>query len=756
MNRASISERYIIEREIGQGGMATVFLARDLKHDRPVALKVLRSDVASHLGLERFLREIRLTAQLHHPHILPVYDSGTLESAEGPSGPYYVMPLIEGESLRQRLEREGKLSIGDAVRIAKEVAEALDYAHRRNILHRDIKPENILLEEGHALVTDFGIARALGLAGDVSLTHAGLLVGTPLYMSPEQMTGEQELDGRSDIYSLACVLFEMVAGRPLFRSRTVHGLLAERLDDASPKLSDHVAGVPAALDRAVETGLRRLPSGRPATAAAFAELITGAVADTSKRPRSSKRATRGSQGSIAVLPFVNLSADQENEYFSDGMTEEVINALSQISGLRVTARSSAFVFKGKSLDARSIGKRLKVQHLLEGSVRKVGDRIRITAQLIDASQGYQVWSQVYDRTLADVFAVQDELAKAIATALTQRVGAASAPLVEPPTASIEAYTLYLKGCYAANQRTQEGIQSAIGLFEQSIERDPRFARAHAGLASCWTLRGFEEFVGDLPPKETMPKAKTAAQLALELEPTLGSPHCWLGAVSLLYDWDWLRAEAEFRKAMELAPEDTVSQVWYANYLGVMSRHDEALAILRRAEALDPISLIVHLAVGRALTFANRNEEALQHLRATAEMEPRYGLTRAWISRALSNMERYEEALIEIESGLSLAGPLPTLLAVAGYLYGRLGREPDARRIIDRLRQERQRRYLSPMIEAYVHLGLDDIDEHFRLAEQAISERSGWLAFTRVTPGLEHPYRQGPRFLALLEKMGLNF
>ncbi len=755
MDRSSVSERYRVEREIGRGGMATVHLARDLKHDRPVALKVLRPEVAADLGLERFLREIRLAAQLHHPHILPVYDSGTLDAGPGPTGPYYVMPFIEGESLRSRLDREGRLPVADALLIAREVAEALDYAHRRHILHRDIKPENILLEEGHALVADFGIARAIGAAGEAQLTGAGLAVGTPAYMSPEQVVGRTDLDGRTDVYSLACVLFEMLAGEPPFSGGNVATILTQRLIEDPPRLATLRPGIPAAVEEAVNRGLAREPAERAETAGAYARLLASAVtADV--RPTAPRVGQESSDRSIAVLPFVNLSPDPENEYFSDGMTEEIISALSQVPGLRVTARSSAFALKGKSLDARAIGKRLKVRSLLEGSVRKVGDRIRISTQLIDAVEGYQVWSQVFDRTLADVFAVQDELARAIAGALTQRVtGSSSGPLVAPQTTDLEAYTLYLRGNWFVNQRSVDGMRTAIDYFEQAIDRDQSYALAHAGLANCWAMRGFDEY-GDLPPREAMPRAKAAVRQALQLDPLLAGAHRWQGVVTMLYDWDWAAAEAAFRRALELGPDDPMSLMWYATFLGAMGRHDQGLSLIRRAEALDPISLLIHLAVARSLAFAGRFDEAAGQLRATIEMDPRHGLCYNWLSRALCSMRRYDEGAEAAEQGMRLAGPAPALVMMAGYAYGMQGREGDARRMLQALEEEGRRGYLSPLYEALVRMALGELDEVFRLYDVGVEQRSGWLPFFRVTPQPEHPSRADPRFAALLKKVGLDF
>ncbi|HEU5170770.1 MAG TPA: protein kinase, partial [Gemmatimonadales bacterium] len=538
--------RYTLLRELGRGGMATVYLARDLKHDRQVALKVLRPEVAAELGIQRFLREIKVAAQLHHPHILPLYDSGTIRTSksDAPPSPYYVMPYVPGESLRERLEREGSLPPDDAVRLTREIAEALDYAHRSHIVHRDIKPENILLEEGHAVVTDFGIARAMVVAGEGNLTGVGLTVGTPAYMSPEQAMGEAELDGRSDVYSLGCVLFELLAGTPPFTGATGIALMTQRWVGLAPRVRARRPEISEAVDEAVARALARDPADRFPTAADFAQALAAASAATTPSPFARTVATdtrSADEASIAVLPFVNLSPDRETEYFSDGITEEIINALTQVRGLRVVARTSAFAFKGKELDVREIGSRLNVRTVVEGSVRRAADRVRITAQLVNTADGYHIWSNTYDRTMADIFAVQDELARAIAGALQQRVGRGdSGALVKPPTGSMEAYSLYLRGHYSWNRRTPEGYRAAIEDFERAVALDPEFAPPYAGTAYCWAMLGFDEF-GVLPPAEAMPKAKAAAERALELDPVLPQAHGSRGLVAFLYDWDWALA-----------------------------------------------------------------------------------------------------------------------------------------------------------------------------------------------------------------------
>ena len=400
--RAALADRYTIGRELGRGGMGIVLLAQDQKHHRQVAIKVLRPELAAALGRERFLREIATAAGLNHPHILPLHDSGEAEGFL-----YYVIPYVEGESLRERLDRERQLTLADAVQIAREVAGALNYAHGHNVLHRDIKPENILLSAGHALVTDFGIARTITAGGGGQLTEVGSLVGTPAYMSPEQVDGSPHIDGRADIYSLGCVLFEMLVGEPPFKGSALTAVIANRLSSPTPSPRVFRELIPEAVDAAVRKAMASLPADRFSTAAQFAEALG------TSRPGEPGPAAVPDR-SIAVLPFTNQSSDPETEYFSDGIAEEIINALAQLPGLHVAARTSSFAFKGKGMDIAEIGAKLKVATVLDGSVRKAGNRVRITAQLVSVSDGYHLWSERYDSELDDVFAIQDHIARAIA------------------------------------------------------------------------------------------------------------------------------------------------------------------------------------------------------------------------------------------------------------------------------------------------------------------------------------------------------
>ncbi len=756
---ATLQGHYAIQREIGHGGMAVVYLARDLKHDRDIALKVLQPHLAEVLGRERFLREIRVAAQLHHPHLLPLYDSGDADGSL-----YYVVPYVEGGSLRNRLIRETRLDLQPALQLAREVADALDYAHRHKVIHRDIKPENILLDEGHAVVADFGVARAISEAVDTQITQPGLLVGTPDYMSPEH-AAEEPVDGRSDIYGLACVLFELLTGVTPFAGQTPLGVLARRLTEPAPRLSGRGFTGPARLEEVMACALARRPEDRFSTAGEFERELASVVNEITQPQAApaggfSSAPVRSSElperHAVAVLPFVNLCAEKENDYFIDGMTEELINALMQVKGLRVAARTSSFAFKGKDLDAQTIAHRLKVGSLVEGSIRKMGDRIRVTAQLVDAADGYQRWSQTYERTMKDVFALQEELAQAIARELPLAAGkSGSTRLVKPATENLEAYTLYMRGRYFANKRTAQDLGRATEYFEQAVELDPSSASAHVGLAACWSLRGFEEF-GDLPPREAMPKAKVAALRAIELDPADTEAQLWLGVVSMLHDWDWAAAEAHFNLATE-SGLNPIAQLWHAVFLSIMSRHEEGIARILRAQTLDPISIPVNHTVARCYTWAGEHERALEHLRATQQMEPNHPLTYAWFGRIFLGMRRFQEALTELQRGMEVAGRLPLLLHLAGCAYGELGMQARAREVLEELRQVSTRRYVSPIFQANILGAMGELDEAFRLFDRALEARSGLLVFLRVSAENGNLWiRSDPRFAALMKKTQLDF
>ena len=498
----ALGPAYRLEREIGRGGMARVFLAHDTKHDRLVALKLLNAELTASLGAERFRRETALAARLQHPHVVAVLDSGETRAGQL----WFTMPYIEGESLRERLVREPQLAVQDALRITREVADALEYAHTHGIVHRDVKPANILLSGEHALLMDFGIARPMRVETGPqnttdSLTATGLVVGTPAYVSPEQASADPSLDGRTDIYSLATVLYEMLAGELPFTGRTAQALIAKRLSTLPPSVRVVRPSVPDAIDLALRKALAPAPADRYRTAAAFAHALTlggrGAPAP----------AGIGPDLSIAVLPFVDLSGGSDNEYFSDGVSEEILNALAKLPRLRVAARTSSFAFKGKSVDLNEVGAKLRVALVLEGSVRRSGSRLRVSAQLITVDDGFHLWSGRYDRDDTDIFAVQDDIAGAIARVLEVKLFGDEVPPSAAVTHDLHAYELYLKGRYLWNQRGI-GLVKSVPFFQRALERDPAFALAHAGLADACNLIAF---YGLAPPREISDRARVAGE-----------------------------------------------------------------------------------------------------------------------------------------------------------------------------------------------------------------------------------------------------
>ena len=631
-----VADRYTIEREIGRGGMATVYLARDTKHDRPVAIKVLRPELAAAIGVDRFLAEIKTTAALHHPHILPLHDS-----CQDATCLYYVMPYVEGESLRDRLERETQLPLEEALRITREVADALQYAHARGVIHRDIKPENVLLEGGHALLADFGIARAVSAACKDSekLTQVGMAVGTPAYMSPEQAAADPDVDGRSDLYSLASVLYEMLVGEPPFTGATHEAILVQRFTQTPPHAMAKRPSVPVYLDRVLVKALARVPGERFPTMERFAEALA---------PSTSSVGALAEDKSVAVLPFTSMSADPDTEYFGDGIAEEIINALGRLPGLRVAARASAFAFRGKADDLRAIATQLGVRTVLEGSVRRAGHRVRITAQLVDVDTGFQIWSERYDRELTDIFAIQDEIATAIAKKFEVALGGEDAGrLVQPGTANLKAYDLYLRG-RALLHRRGASLELAIGTFEQAAALDPDYALALAGLARALVLSAFW---GMIEPGAVLGRASEAAAHALRSDAQLGEAHAAAALVAFAARFDRLEAQAEWERAITLAQDsdadtrmaramfdlgyarvdfataareitaalevDPLSSSGYAG-LAIMNRScgnvEAARVAARRSLELDPESFYAHWAVIYSLSGGDMIEEARRFAR----------------------------------------------------------------------------------------------------------------------------------------------
>ena len=571
----ALAGSYDIERELGRGGMATVYLAHDARHKRRVALKVLHPDLSSSIGPDRFLREIQLAARLNHPHIVPLFDSG-----EAGGFLYYVMPVMEGETLRDRLLRDGQIPLDEALQLVRGIASALDYAHRQNIVHRDIKPENVMLQDGEAVVMDFGIGKAVSVAADDTLTQTGMVVGTPAYVSPEQAAGESRIDGRSDQYSLACVLFEMLSGRKPFSGPTAQSVISKRFSDPVPSLRSVYEKTPDEVENALLKALSRDATDRFPTTVEFAKAL---VASHLSTPDGSPLQPGGATKSIAVLPFTNMSADPEGDFFADGIADEIITALSKVKALRVVSRTSSFTFKGKNDDIREIGRKLQVSTILEGSIRKAGKRLRLNAQLVSTNDSSQLWAERYDRELEDVFAIQDEIASSIVAALRVVLTEDEKKAIEQvPTTNIDAYEYYLRGRQFFHQHRRRAHEFARQLYERAIELDPGYALAHCGVADCCSFL-YQYFDAS---QENLKKADSASRRALDLAPHLAEAHASRGlAVSLT--GQFAEAEKEFEEAMRLNPKSFEAAYFYARACAAQGKSEEAAKWYERATAVRP-------------------------------------------------------------------------------------------------------------------------------------------------------------------------
>jgi serine/threonine-protein kinase len=733
--QGAVARRYRLEREIGRGGMAVVYLAHDLKHDRAVAIKVLRRDLARAIGAERFLREIRIAARLSHPNILPLHDSDQVDDLL-----FYVMPFVDGESLRQRLARDRVLDQSEALGIAREIADALSHAHAQGIVHRDVKPENIMLAKGHALLTDFGIARALDPT-DTRITETGLIVGTPAYMSPEQIDGA-DCDGRTDIYSLGCVTFEMLTGRPPYSAASPLAILAAHARDAIPDLRESRSDIPESVARALTASLAKNPAERCASAAAFA---------TSLR-QTGDRAT--SARSIAVLPFVNIGGDPEDEFFADGMTEDVIAQLSRIRSLKVISRTSVMAFKGRAETPMQIARQLGVSTLLEGSVRRSAQRIRIVAQLIEAATDRHLWAETYDRELTDAFAIQTDVAMRIASALEAELSPQErADLRErqahPP--DTRAYESYLRGRFHFYQHNPAALSRALQYFEQALAIEPDYALAHGAIADAW---GARTNLGLVPPRVAYPNVRAGVLRALELNDRIAETHDWLGRLRLWYEWDWRGAETAFRRAIDINSNYPDARMMYSLLLASQQRFTEAAHEGERACSLDPLNPFLLWARALVPLFEGRDDVAREQLDAILRAEPAFLPARLALWTVLERRGEFAPAIANLTRFFEILGaePLAALLGAPGA--GTLTADDYSARlrsVAGILVANFENHFVPPSLIARMYVGSGDAPSALHWLERAFDMRDFEVIFLAVQPAWRDLGTE-PRFQALRRRL----
>src|SRR5579862_1626660 len=783
---------YQMLEKIGAGGMGVVYKAKDTRLTRFVALKFLPENVAHDaLALERFRREARAASVLNHPGICTIYDIG-----EHDGRAFIAMEFIDGETLRNHLH--GKpLGLEEILKLGIQIAEALDAAHAEGIIHRDIKPSNIFVtRRGHAKVLDFGLAKLLptGVAGTDdadsggespdSTSVVGLISGTPAYMSPEQIRGD-DLDSRADIFSLGLVLYEMATGRQAFRGRTggaiieavltrqpaavrsVNPEMPERLEKiiegALHKDRDqryqHAGGMVADLQRlkretdlaTQERGGNRQSEATPGASLAPRVEKRKAQSATGRTPtQRTERASRAI-GSLAVIPFENLTRDPENDYLSDGIPGSLINILAMVPRLRVIAQSTVFRYKGRRIDPQAVGRELNVRAVLTGRMMQSGGSLRIGTELVDVATGTQLWGAQFDRKPGDIFAVQDEISNEISEKLRlQLTRAEKRRLSKRHTQDAEAYQLYLKGRHHWNQWTEEGFYKAIGYFQQAVERDPSYALAYAGVADSYVLLGWNSY---LPPKDAFPKAKAAATAALQFDPDLGEAHTPLAAVLWLHDWMWTEAQEEFRHSLALNPSYPTANHWHAEFVMTMGRQSEAIGKMKESQDLDPLSLIINVAIGWAYYMGRRYNEALEQLLRTIELDPHYPVTH-WILGLLYRITgRFDSAIIAGEQGVNMSGGSPVMRAALAQTYGMSGRAKEAQHLLDDLKKLATERYVASYFFAGIHIGLGEHDRAIECLEKSYEEHSHWLLYLHLDPSMD-ALRDHARFQDLLRRIGL--
>lgn len=767
--QTSLGAAYTLERELG-GGMARVFVATEIALRRRVVIKVLPPEATADISVERFRREIQVAAGLQHPHIVPLLTAGLADDTL-----YYTMPFVEGESLRAKLTRERQLSVENAAHIACDVAEALAAAHAQGIVHRDVKPENVLLSDGHALLTDFGIARAIQHAQTGLLTATGLALGTPHYMAPEQVSAERDVDGRVDMYALGCVLYEMLAGQPPFTGPTVQSVVAQHVAAPFPRVRHSRPDVAEALDVAIQRATAKAPADRFTSVGDFAVAVRAAMTSSPVRQRSLRSPVivglsvvaiaalaailflRGSRrsadapvltnaSSVAVLPLSGVGGDTANAYYADGMTEAMISALAGVRGLRVTPRASAFALKGTKLSARDIGSALHVSTLLEGSVQRAGDRIRIAVELTSADRDSVLWSGTYDGNRGDVFAMQDSIAKAVVAKLHTEAAPQQATLVRRATAKPEAYDLYLQGRALANTFSFGNLMRSLEFYRRAIALDSSFALPYAGIADTY------ENLADtyLAPRDAEPKAKEAALKALALDSMLAETHADLGSIRSTFDYDFAAAQREIRRALELNPSLAYAHTLRSYLLLENGDRVGAIRDIEESRRLDPLSFLIAVYGDMAYALIGDDERLVRDVQIDLKQDSTNEMFGALLAYGYAGVGQRDSALALLRRTPCTIG---YSCGFEGVAFARLGDRASASERIRQLEAISKLRYVPADCVAWIYAALGDSDAAISWLSRAVDERSAAITFAKPAPFFAR-MKDDPRFVALVKRSGV--
>ncbi|MBW2644793.1 MAG: protein kinase [Deltaproteobacteria bacterium] len=779
---STFAGRYQIIEELGAGGMGKIYKALDKETQEKTALKLINPEIASdEKTIRRFRNELITARKISHKNVCRMYDLGREQG-----GYYIAMEYVSGEDLKSFIRRSGILSVGRTISIAKQVCEGLQEAHRMKVIHRDLKSNNIMIDrDGNVRIMDFGIARSLTAKG---ITGPGVMIGTPEYMSPEQVEGK-DVDQRSDIYSLGIILYEMVTGRVPFEGDTAIAIGMKHKGEIPKSPQELNTQIPDDLNRVilrcmekdkekryqssddVRCELERIEQGLPTTdrvvsrkkpltsreitvqfklkklfipvSAVVAAVAVGLIL---WGPWTKKREAPipGDRSSIAVLPFYDLSPQKNQEYFCDGLAAELINRLNKIENLRVPAQASSFSFKSKNLDVQEIGKKLNVESVLAGSLQKSENRIRITVELVNVSDGFPIWSEKYERDMEEIFALQDEISLSIVDNLRiTLLGEEKAEFVTRHTRNSEAYNFFLRGIYFWEKRTPSDIRKAIDYFGQAIKLDPDYALAYARLADSYSLLPFYTSV---LPEEAFVKAKSAVKRALDINDTLAEAHSALGFIKMYSDWDWEAAETELKRAVQSKTDYVTAHHWYAEYLSWTGRHEEAIAEISRAYEIDPLSLLINYIKAYILFYARHYERAIEQCRKTLELDSDFHLPYRTLGRVYLEKGMYEEAITAYQKSGNRHG--------LGIAYAQAGQKDKALEILGEMKEEWKRGAVRALPMARIYIGLGDSDQALDWLEKSLERREPRMVLLKVDPRFDS-LRSNPRFKALLKKMNLE-